>query len=43
MGAFTVADIVLVKFPFSDLTQFKLRPGQAEIKLRNLLRLFAAN
>lgn len=27
MGTFTVGDIVLVKFPFSDLSEFKLRPA----------------
>ncbi|HMT12542.1 MAG TPA: type II toxin-antitoxin system PemK/MazF family toxin [Ignavibacteria bacterium] len=27
MGTFTVGDVILVKFPFSDLTDFKLRPA----------------
>ncbi len=27
MGSFTVGDVILVKFPFSDLTDFKLRPA----------------
>ena len=27
MGAFTVTDVVLVKFPFSDLSTSKLRPA----------------
>lgn len=27
MGSFKVGDILIVKFPFSDLTDFKLRPA----------------
>ena len=27
MGAFTAGDVVLVRFPFSDLSQTKLRPA----------------
>ncbi len=27
MGPFKVGDVILVKFPFSDLTDFKLRPA----------------
>lgn len=35
MGAFTVGEIVLVKFPFSDLTGFKLRPALIIISEKN--------